>query len=371
MNILIINSIGKKKWGGGEKWMMVAGREFMAMGDNVFIGCRRNSVVMHRAESQDIPTKSFSIFSDFSLVGALQLLRFVAQHDIDVIIACQNRDVRVSGFARLFMQGRKPLIVARQGINRIGRAWKYKVTFTKFCDGIITNTQTLKELYDSYGWWSSDFVKVIHNGLDIGIKNPVPMDIKGWFDIPDGTNPVFVVAASRLAGQKNLELFIDAANEVLKGRNNYFFVVAGEGDQRLGLQQRINEYGLQDKIKLIGFINDVGALLASANIFVLTSLFEGMPNTVLEAMWSGLPVVCSNVNGVAEVVTHGYDGYLFEPGRQDLLVEYLLLLGDAGERQRVGRNGHCTIADNFSSKKMATEYRNHIKYLVETKNILT
>jgi glycosyltransferase involved in cell wall biosynthesis len=362
MNILILNSIGKKKWGGGEKWMIVASKELQTLGHNVTIGSFAGSKIEIAANAANIRFRTFSIHTDFSIIGAFQIKKYVEKEKIDIIIACQNRDVRVSGISRL-LSGQKHVIISRQGINRIGNSLKYRLTFTKLCDGIITNTGSLKELYDSYGWWDSNYVKVIHNGLETTPVHNQKMDLSQWFNLD--ADDIVVVSSCRLAKQKNLQTLIEAAAIILKTDKDFYFAIAGEGSEREFLQQKIDDYGIGDNVKLIGFVKDISSLLNSAHIFALTSLYEGMPNSILEAMYHQLPVVASMVNGVPEIIDQATDGFLFSPKDSTKLAELLVALKDPQLRKSVGLKAKEKIEEKFSAAVMAKNYEQHMYKLLQ------
>ncbi len=368
MNILILNSIGKKKWGGGEKWMVLAAKELNQLGHTVYLGCRKDSLIQEKAKTSNLAVVNFSIYTDFSIRGIVGLGKAVEQFNIDVIIACQNRDVRVAGFSRLFSRKNKPLIIARQGIERIHNAWKYRFTFTRLCDAIITNTASLKEKYDSYGWWASNHVKVIHNGTEITSSTSQSMRLDGWFDFKKTERPIVVTTTCRLAKQKNIEMLIDAAAQVIARNTSYHFIVAGEGNERNHLQKRIDTLGIGNHFKLIGFISDINPLLHASDIFVLPSAYEGMSNSIIEAMLAKLPVVCTAVNGATELIESGKNGLLVAHDNTTELAEQLMALSNPSLRKELGENAFETIIGNFSSSIMAKNYEQHINYLLNKKN---
>ncbi|MBP8789891.1 MAG: glycosyltransferase family 4 protein [Breznakibacter sp.] len=369
MNILIINSIGKKKWGGGEKWMVLAAKELHQLGHTVYLGCRKNSLIQEKANTSNLSVINIPIYTDFSIRGIAGLGKAVEKFKIDVIIACQNRDVRVAGFYRLLSRKDKPLLIARQGIERIHNTWKYRFTFTRLCDAIITNTASLKEKYDSYGWWDSNYVKVIHNGTEILSVACQPLELRSWFNFQKTDNPIIVTTTCRLAKQKNIDLLIDAAAEVIAQNNNYYFVVAGEGSERNQLQKKIDSHGIGLHFKLVGFISDINPLLESSDIFVLPSAYEGMSNSIIEAMMAKLPVICSAVNGAKELIETRKNGLLFAHNDKKELTSHLIYLGNQALRKELGENAYQTITKKFTSTIMAKNYEQHINYLLSKKMI--
>ncbi|MBK3519501.1 glycosyltransferase [Carboxylicivirga marina] len=357
MNLLLINSIGRQKWGGGEKWMVLAASELIKKGHQVHIGCRKNSILEQRAKESNVPVVRIDIYTDFSVLGYYQLKRLCKRYNIQLIIGCQNKDVRVSGFMSRMNNG--PIVLSRQGVQLLNNSSKYKWSFLPYCDGIITNTNSIKNEYDSYGWWDEDFVKVIYNGINEEAQVKEQYDLSQY--IPAGIeNPLVIVSTGRLAYQKGFEYLIDAAKTIVDKHPNVFFFIAGEGKLKNMLSKKINQLRLQDHVHLLGFHKSVSSLLNAADIYVLPSLYEGMPNSLMEALAHGLPAVSTNVNGVAEMMEDGTHGYIVEPGNTQALNKAIEQLIVDTELHIKGERGADHVKAKFSIDQMVTNLENHL-----------
>jgi len=130
-------------------------------------------------------------------------------------------------------------------------------------------------------------------------------------------------------------------------------VIAGDGVQRGDLEDQTQALGLADAVVFAGFRTDVPALLRAADVFVLPSLLEGLPNTALEAMSVGLPVVATRVDGVPEAVVDGETGLLVPPEDSAALAEALgKLLAEPGTRSAMGEAGRLRAETEFSVERM-------------------
>lgn len=355
MRILVLNSIGGSKWGGGEKWMLMAAKGLIGLGHHVVVGCRKGSVIAQKAKEQNITVAYIGIRSDISLTGAFDLYRLGKTQTFDVAIGCQNRDVLNLSLCK-WMIG-SPLVISRQGVKLIRNSWKHKWIYTNFCDGIITNTQTIKDEYDSYGWWHRDFVKVIFNGVE------EKEDIE-TFDFtrytPRGeTNAKIVLAAGRLSTQKGFEYLIDAAEKVCKQRTDVFFFIAGKGKLKTKLANYIEKLDLQKRVIMLGFHNELGSLLKGADVFVLSSLYEGMPNVVMEAMMNKVPVVATNVNGVNELFIDPRMGYVVPPADADSLARAIVECIERPNPQ-MAENAYQRIVSEFSVHRMVMNLESYL-----------
>ncbi|WP_430817016.1 glycosyltransferase family 4 protein [Carboxylicivirga sp. RSCT41] len=357
MNLLLINSIGRQKWGGGEKWMVLAASELIKKGHQVHIGCRINSVLEQRAKEANVPVVRIDIYTDFSISGYLQLKKLVKKHGIELIIGCQNKDVRVAGFMSRMTSG--PIVLSRQGVQLLNKSGKYKWSFLPYCDGIITNTNSIKKEYDSYGWWDDDFVKVIYNGINDSNISDKQLDLSRY--IPTGIeNPLVIVSTGRLAKQKGFEYLIEAASSIVKQHPDVFFFIAGTGKLEMTLKRQVHDLGLDRNVHFLGFQKNISELLNAAHLFVLPSLYEGMPNSLMEALAHGIPAVSTRVNGVEELMKDGEHGYIVEPQSVSALeraIEQLILDTELAEK---GQRGAEHVKDKFSIDKMVDSLEIHL-----------
>ncbi|MEW6399961.1 MAG: glycosyltransferase, partial [Bacillota bacterium] len=163
-----------------------------------------------------------------------------------------------------------------------------------------------------------------------------------------------VGTAARLTYQKGLDILMEAAARVLAGEPRARFVIGGEGPERPRLEEMIRAHGLEGRVTLAGFVQDVPAFLAGLDIYVLSSRYEGLPLAILEAMAAALPVVAADVGGVAEAVVDGLTGLLVPPGDAAALAAAILALLRDPERVRsLGRTGRERVEAQFDAELMA------------------
>jgi len=152
--------------------------------------------------------------------------------------------------------------------------------------------------------------------------------------------------------------FIEAARQVVAQGSNARFILVGDGILRNAIQKRILAYGLEDKITLAGWRRDIPEILNSLDVFVLTSLWEGLPVSVLEALACGKPVVATNTGGIAEAVLDGKNGFLVEPKEAKRLAGILSrLAGDQQLRIKLGKQAKENIAGAFLLDSMIENHQ--------------
>lgn len=199
-----------------------------------------------------------------------------------------------------------------------------------------------------------DKVSVIYNGTDLPARQQCPPTLREELAIGDR---VIVGTVGRLETQKGLEYFIQAAKEVLVEFPDALFVVAGEGSLRSRLGRMISDLGLASRVLLLGRRTDMAGVYASLDLFVLASIDEGMPMTLLEALAARRPVVATKVGAVEKLIIPEQTGLLVEsrdvPGLRDAM---LRCLRDPSLARELGRKGEEYVRRSFSSDGMARSY---------------
>lgn len=146
---------------------------------------------------------------------------------------------------------------------------------------------------------------------------------------------------------KNFPFLVDCFAELHKRHPETRLTIVGNGSQRARLMQQITELGLEDAITITGTVGNVEDYLAAADVYVASSIFEGLPLSILEAMAAGLPVISTNVGGVPDVVRHEENGLLIPSGDKEAYIAALTELTENGEKR-------ATFAAR--SKELSTNY---------------
>jgi glycosyltransferase involved in cell wall biosynthesis len=161
-----------------------------------------------------------------------------------------------------------------------------------------------------------------------------------------------VTFVGRLEEQKGLAFLLDAVNQLNQRYTNLKVLLVGEGSLEQSLREYARRLSLQN-IYFLGYREDVANLLAASDVFVLPSVYEGLPLTVLQAMAVGCPTVVSRVGGLPEVVLDGVTGFLVEPGSIDQLRDRIdRLYNDARLRSTFSRNALETVGRQFTAEMM-------------------
>jgi len=164
------------------------------------------------------------------------------------------------------------------------------------------------------------------------------------------TRDQVVLTLARLDRQKGLRYLIEAAAHV----PDAIFAIAGEGPDRAELESLAKSTGVADRVRFLGFRSDVPDLLAACDLFVLPSLFEGLPLSVVEAMAAGKPVVATRVGGTDEAVEHGVTGLLVPAEDATALASAIReVLSSGALAARMGAAGADRALREFGAAAMA------------------
>jgi glycosyltransferase involved in cell wall biosynthesis len=210
---------------------------------------------------------------------------------------------------------------------------------------VLVSEEMRQSLAGSYGFTSKK-LKVIHNGIDLPEK------------INDHSNKRMTIgSAGRFTPVKDFSLLVDIAKLVIARKDMVDFVLAGDGPERFMLEKKVMETGLQDRFKFLGHQDDMDSFYKKIDIYLNTSVHEGIPMSVLEAMSHGLPVVVPNVGGFPEIVTEGVNGYLIDYRNPSVFADRCIeLLSDLKKRQRMAAAARQRVIDHFSREAMAAQY---------------
>jgi len=197
-------------------------------------------------------------------------------------------------------------------------------------------------------------VVVIPNGVDPG-RFDIPLtrvEARERLGIP--AEHFLIGTVGRLEEQKGLRYLVDAVRMLRERGKNAFLLVAGSGREEVRLREQATRGGIEDAVFFLGARRDVPDLYRAMDVFALSSLWEGGPITLLEAMASGLPVVATPVGFVPEVVRDGVNGFLVPARDPAMLGEALWRVREDPVRAaEIGREGRETVRDRYTHRHLA------------------
>jgi glycosyltransferase involved in cell wall biosynthesis len=249
---------------------------------------------------------------------------------------------------------RVPVVIASE---RCADEWKGALERTldrvlaPHTDAIVANSRAVCDFYLAQGI-DQNKVVLIPNGIVPGAAPTVNRaTLLQQFDVPPDAQVLGFVG--RLWVQKRVRDVIWATEVLRNIKPNLFLLIIGDGPERESILEFTRKIQLMHRVRFLGQRDDVPQLLSAMDILVQPSQFEGMPNSVMEAMNVGLPVVASDIPGTNELVVDGETGLLYPTGdTKALAIRLNRLLDDSVLRARLGQAGQCRVREEFSVVKM-------------------
>ena len=207
-------------------------------------------------------------------------------------------------------------------------------------------------------------LSVILNGVETSAAKLSREETRKSLDIVE--NEIVGTIVARIDSMKGHDTLLEAC-AILKRRNREFtLLIVGDGVERGNRERLSRELNLSpDKVRFLGFRNDVPDLLSASDFFLLPSLTEGLPLSVLEAMSHGLPVVATNVGGIPELIQEDVHGLLVPPKNQSSLANAIeRIITNPILRQEMGRQGASRVQKEFSFNSMMEKYSEKYEQLI-------
>lgn len=231
------------------------------------------------------------------------------------------------------------------------RVWLQQRLLSRLVDRYLAVSGAVKHDLIAKLGWPGQRIDVVRNGVILPKDFPQP-DPALRRMLTGAEDKSVVLVPARLTAQKGHSLLLHAAGAVPEAQ----FVFAGDGPERAPLLAQTAVLGLGDRVTFLGYRPDARSLMASADLVVLPSLYEGLPLAVLEAMAAAKPVVASRIPGVQEIITEEADGILFESGNAgDLARAINQLLHDPSAARRLGAAARQTVASRFSAEVVGNQ----------------
>lgn len=254
-----------------------------------------------------------------------------------------------------------PLVVTVHGKGyypeRRRRRWLYRLVAAQAAV-MVTVSRDLKEFLCRVTGTPSGRVEVIYNGIDPEPWARVSRDGELLKSVGVPPDARVLGAVGNLYPVKGHLHLIQAARAVVAVEPSAHLVILGRGTLKGALEAEAERLGIRSHVHLLGLRDDVPNWLGAMDVFVLPSLSEGLPLSVLEAMAAGRPIVATKVGGVPEVVEDGVTGFLVPPAAPDALAERMLaVLGDPVRATTMGAAGRARVQATFSLPEMANRYR--------------
>jgi glycosyltransferase involved in cell wall biosynthesis len=253
-----------------------------------------------------------------------------------------------------------PIVVCAERTMAMEGEWRYRLNrwTIRLVDCVIAVSANVRDFCVSHVGLPAEKLVVIYNGVEVTEPLLSCQEARAELGLPIDV-PV-VGAVSRLDPVKGVDVLLQALASI----DAAHLAVIGDGPKRAALASLADDLGVTDRVHWAGHRRDVSSLLPAFDVFVQPSLYEGLPNTVLEAQACGLPVVATAVGGTPEIVVDGVTGVLVSPHDPAALAGAIVrLLRDPDLRRRMGRAGRERVRQRFSCEQMVGQTQALYEYL--------
>ncbi|HDP68734.1 MAG TPA: glycosyltransferase family 1 protein [Candidatus Marinimicrobia bacterium] len=361
MNILYISV--KKSWRGVTSWVVKTALALNKRGHHLYLLSHPKSKI-NKSLPLDIKLIEKRLGPSYNPVMIGYLVYFIITYKIDLIVTNIDKEVAIGGIAAR--------LTGIPNIRRVGREDDFNNRFrSKWChkllvDSCIVPCQTLiRNARIRAPWLNPAQFKVIYNGRDISEFSPEIINLQR---LRMGVNPGIKILGinSHLHRKKHVEHLIQAFARIAPDFKNWVLVIVGTGPEERNLRNLAIESRLTERIIFFGFVENPMLICSTFDIAFSVSKIEGFPNTIVEYMAMGRPVIATDVGGVREIIRDGINGFVVPFGDQRALVDRMVRLMTHEEmRQQFSREAIKTVRESFTEKQMIDDLEKYLKGIVK------
>jgi glycosyltransferase involved in cell wall biosynthesis len=343
-----------RTWRGGQNQVLLTVLGLRALGHRSILVAHAAGELRQRVQ-EGLEFVPLAPRTEMDLNAAWRLSRLVKQLRPDVVHAHDPHGVAMAALALSMSTqlGKPPLVASRrvdfhlQG-NALSR-WKYRQV-----DCFICVSDAIRAMLIADGVPPAHAV-TIHEGIDLAhVHAAPPADLHAELWLPHHAPIIGNVAA--LVPHKGQRHLIEAAALVVTKVPDARFVIAGEGELRPAIERQIKDHRLEKHVFLTGFRPDILSVHKAFDIFVMSSVTEGLGTSLLDAMACGKPVIATTAGGIPEAVVDGSTGVLVPPRDHEAMAAAIVrLLEDEPRRRSMGASGKAHVTRHFSVERMVQD----------------
>jgi L-malate glycosyltransferase len=346
-----------RTWRGGQNQVLLTVNGLRAIGQRAALVAHPDGELRKRVE-EGLELIPIAPKTEMDLTAAWRFARLVKRLAPDVIHAHDPHGVAMASLALSLgassTHGRLPALVASRRVdfhlkgNSFSR-WKYRQV-----DCFIAASEAIRQMLVADGV-PADRTVTVHEGIDVDhVLAAPPVNVHEAFWLPHHAPVVGNVAA--LVPHKGQRYLIDAAHLVVQQIPDARFIILGEGELREHLERQVKEHHLEKHVFLPGFRTDVLGCMKGFDVFVMSSVTEGLGTSLLDAMACARPIVATRAGGIPEIIEDDVNGVLVPPRDAHALADAIIrLLRDEDARRRMGDAGLSRVSERFTVDRMVEE----------------
>lgn len=306
-------------------------------------GCAVSSFDMGRGKSLGVPRR---------------LAAFIRDGSYDIVQTHDTTPLLYVALAKMFFPRFRHIYTEHSGIySCLPRHRSMTALALLSVDHAVMVSKNLLAYYADHFRIYKPPMSFIYNGLDFP---PAPHNAResvfNEFSFPP--DACVVGTAVRFYPQKGLRYLVGAMPQVLRNYPETRFLLVGDGVERAMLKQMVDDHGIRERVVFAGFRRDIARLIGAMDVYVLPSLWEGLPLALIEALMAKKAVVATSVGGNPELIENDVSGFIVPPGDVETLADRLRqLLGSETMRRSMAERGEAFVRERFALQRMVESYQ--------------
>lgn len=354
-------------WRGGEQQAAYLAMALKASGIDQIILSPDQSILSTKMQAASIPVETFSSRGILNLTLARHIAKLCRGKNIDIIHCHDSHAHSAAVIAASVFNNSTPIIISRRVDFPVSGNFMSKLKYNHpsvkriLCVSEMIKTITTPAIKDP------SRLTVVYSGIDLTRYNTPNTDRKLMTELNLAPSVKLVGNISALADHKDYPTFLLTAAAICKEYDDIHFIIAGIGPEEEKIKSIILKQNLGAKVHLLGFREDVVQVMQSLDVFLMTSITEGLGTIVLDAFAAGIPVVATRAGGIPEMVVNGVTGLLSDPGDViGLKNSTLRILHDPALRKQLTDNALSRVQDfsfQATAEKTLDVYRAIMQYV--------
>ena len=340
--------------GGQERQFLQQIGELKKRNIHSVLACKRDSRVYELAQSLDIESFTFPFWMTLDIKTILGLRNLIKERKIKACVCHSGHDTNTLGIAVKTLLNPPRIVRSRTYAGKASPlVYNWLLDQTMVPSGYMRGTLLANPKIDP------SKIKIIYPGIDFeklekDAQTSVDSSLDQW--ISQNDEPLFL-QVGMLRPEKGHLISLDAIHQLCKnyGYKNIRFLIAGAGSMIDAINHRIEQYELQDSVRIQEF-RHIGSVLKKADLVLMPSVYEPLGMVQIEALGLGVPVIASCVDGIPETVTHLETGILVEPGNAAEWAKWIdYALNNKNAMKEMALKGQCFVREHFSIQKNTEE----------------
>jgi glycosyltransferase involved in cell wall biosynthesis len=341
--------------GGQELAILLHAEGLSKRGHQLRLILEPHSPIARMAMDKQLPVTLLSMRKSRYPQAIVSLRALIADHRPAILQVNSSRDSWIGAVAVRLVRPRPRLLRMRHISAPLNRNWMTRLLYRRLFDMVVVTggDKTKRELVERDGL-APDRVEAFPIGLDVNYFRPAAPEHDLRLELGLPKEHLLVGLISYLRSYKGHEYFIEAAGMLAGRRRDVTFVIVGEGPEEAKIRTRIEQLGLSERIRMLGFREDLLNVFRSFDLFAIPSV-EGdtIPQVLMQALAIGLPVISTTVGSIPDVVIDGETGFVVPPRDAAALADRIARLLDDDElRSRMGVQGRAMVERCYSLERM-------------------